>query len=172
MATGGHIHATLQSRQQAPDVFSKKPWVKDYARLLKVLSAASLQIHLNILLLSEVTNAILRREYWLYLKASGVKKASYKRNFRITSHFEPAKTRMLQAVRKQILPFSTLTDLPSMALDQLVDRLDTHDMEFNDAAHAEFCFQMNAIFVTDDLDFRKAPVNIEVWSANPDASQP
>lgn len=149
-----------------------KPWRSAYGQLLKAIRQSDARLLINVLLALELTGVLTRLEFEAWHRraqaAGGVPRGSFKDIFRSAPAFSSARVEIIRVMKHEILDLCEVLDAPSMNIAALVDKLDTEDLDFADAAHIDFCRQAGAIFVTDDVDVKKTTAAIEVWSSNPD----
>ena len=111
------------------------------------------QIALVNLIVSELTNTVIRLRYNLWKERTQNYMVDYKRDYKQSTEFQRHLTEVKSLVRT-IYQLSTIEKYPdsfnAIALDPIMENF---HIDFNDAYYLELCARNNWILVTSDNDF-------------------
>ena len=139
-------------------IYDKYDNSKKYASFFKALVHQKNTCVINITVLSEVINRIIRLEqYNLNLQSERFK------DFRNSPEGTKVQKDIFSIVENTILKVFTLTD-QSLSIDDVIKYLQTDTLDFNDKIIADICKKNGMILLTNDADFSAA--DIDILSAN------
>lgn len=124
---------------------------RDYGNLLDYIRNRERPIFINSLVLSEFSNACLRKEFEIWKELNKKYSASYKDDFLKSDKYKDVII-SIQASIKAILSVATTGNDNYNAIDinQVFAEMDKCD--FNDAYYLKYCSLQKYIMVTDDAD--------------------
>ena len=140
------------------------PWSKSYSSFLKQSLSMQFKLALDITVLSEIINSVLRIDY-NNMKDSGSAPDTFTfKDYRNSSQGKQNLSYIHTVILKQILPCFEVLDIQFSESD-LHKLLVTDSIDFNDKIIASLCRKHDCILVTNDRDF--ASVDIDIISSNP-----
>jgi predicted nucleic acid-binding protein len=145
---------------------SQPRWSADHAAVFRAIKQAGAEVVFNVIVLSELVNAVARREFHIFRRQHNIDPRDFKRRFRDTPAFEAVK-RKLRLIQSQILPQVRVVSLPTLKLPAVLEQFDQRDVDVNDAVLARCAEAEGCILLTSDADMGKVDTPIEVWTANP-----
>lgn len=138
---------------------------RGYSAFLKDVETANSTIVVNSLVLSEFANRYLRIDFEQWKNDENNFEAKYKEDFVGCDRY----TETAEEIKSQINKILNVCDkfndeFNSIDIDSILDKL--QNIDFNDSYYIELAQKKNWKIVTDDGDFQKIDVSIEVITAN------
>jgi predicted nucleic acid-binding protein len=134
---------------------------KKCSRVLNQIKSIKGNILTNNLIISEFANAYIKYEYNIWEKNQPEDKCDYKKNFRLTDNYHQTQTLINESIQR-ILKLSSFTDdnFLNIDIENVLEKIGVID--FNDAYYLELCNQKKYTLVSNDKDFLKVDLNIDL----------
>lgn len=138
-------------------------WEKSYSSIYKNLLKQKNEMVVDLTVLSEFINSVLRLEYKNYLDANPSPKITFKQ-FRDSPDGHSVTKDIYEIVKSKILTHFSIAGL-TLAKSEIDKLLHVDNLDFSDKFISTLCERNNFILLTNDFDFQSA--NIEILSSNP-----
>lgn len=140
-------------------VYNKSSYF-DYSTIYHKLVENNTNCIINMAVLSEIINRVIRIEYSIYLNENQLKEEEYKfKKYR--NSFEGKETQQLiyDIICSKILPYFEIVD-DNFSQQDLIHMLKVDSLDFNDKIIVSTCLAKNAILLTHDKDFSNSDIDI------------
>jgi|GEM_PF-827030 len=144
------------------------PWSRGYSSFLKQVMTRQFKLALDITVLSEIINTIMRIDYSQFKESGSAPDNFSFKNYRASSQGKQNLSHIHSVILRQILPFFEVLDIQFSKSD-IHKLLVTDSIDFNDKIIASLCRKHDCILVTNDRDFNS--VDIDIVSSNPKLMQ-
>lgn len=141
-----------------------RPWIAEYSSVFRRLLNMKIDLCLDITVLSELINRILRLEHEKYLKENSLQKDEFGfKQFRNTLECTSTTEEMYLLIQNRILRHFVVVGKIFSNAD--IPALFIKGADFNDQIIISTCLENNCILLTNDADYLNAP--IDILSSNP-----
>ena len=140
-------------------------WSKEYSSAFKILMSNQISLVIDRTTLSEFINRALRHEYEKHFRESNQTKSNLPfKEFRNETYGLETIREVYSIVKEKILSKIEFLD-KKFNKDEIIELLKDEKGDFNDNIIIQFCKESNLILLTNDGDYKNAP--IDILTANP-----
>jgi len=132
-----------------------------YSRCYSDLLRSSNTIFTDVMILSEVANRYLRLAFERYKRDSNQASMDYKRDYRAKDDYRTALGEIHEIIKNKILAKTDVcnSQYTRESLSDLIDETNP-EIDFNDQHIVKICKDNGLYLLTNDVDFKNAPVDI------------
>ncbi len=134
-----------------------------YAKLLEKLITRDSPIYITSMVISEFANVLLRRDYTQWLTNNKFVNKDFKKDFVGSSEYENSVETVTISINKIFkLPNLVIVGDNFNAIDKIAILKNFKIVDFNDAYYAQLAIMNKYKVVTNDKDFQKLNLNIDI----------